>query len=161
MFGHPETPIFKDPNNAVAGYFLNGTQYNDTAVLYVASFANENYFDPLTYAATFANTTQDFFAAVKAANKTKLVIDLSGNGGGNTLLPNDLVSLHPSLSHRDRFGTCSFQFARYLEFLTANERFTSSSNGSSQISNHTELAATESPQQEKYTARPLEVFPKP
>lgn len=91
MLGHPETPIVKDSNNAVAGYFLNGTQYNDTAVLYVASFDNENFNDPLEYAFTFVNTTRDFFAAVKAANKTKLVIDLSGNGGGNTLLPNDLV----------------------------------------------------------------------
>jgi hypothetical protein len=99
MLGHPETPIFKDSNNAVAGYFLNGTDYNDTAVLYVASFDNENYNDPTTAPFTFVNTTRDFLAAAKAAKKTKLVIDLSGNGGGNTLLPNDLFQrLFPHVS---------------------------------------------------------------
>ncbi|KAG0650397.1 Peptidase S41 family ustP [Hyphodiscus hymeniophilus] len=90
ILGHPETPVVKDLNNAVAGYFLNGTEYNDTAVLFVASFESQGDGNPADFAATFSNATQDFFAAVKAANKTKLVIDLSGNLGGNTLLPNDL-----------------------------------------------------------------------
>jgi hypothetical protein len=92
MFGHPYPPVFKDLNDAVAGYFLNGSDYQDTAVLYVASFANDNFANKTTIAPTFVNTTRDFLAAAVAANKTKLVIDMSGNGGGNTLLPNDLVS---------------------------------------------------------------------
>ena len=90
MIGHPEKPIVKDPNNSVAGYFLNGTEYNDTAVLYVSSFYigfNGNSSD---YTDTFVNTTRDFLAAAKAADKTKLVIDLSGNPGGNLLLAYDL-----------------------------------------------------------------------
>ena len=90
MLGHPEIPVVKDSNNAVAGYFLNGTEYNDTAVLYVASFDNKNHNDPTEYPFTFVNTTRDFFAVIKAANNSKLVVDLSRNLGGNTLLPNDL-----------------------------------------------------------------------
>lgn len=86
--------MVKDPNNQVAGYFLNGSYYEDTAVLYVASFANELFGNENTNPLTFQNTTQTFFNAGRAANKTKLVIDLSGNGGGNTILPNDLVNLY-------------------------------------------------------------------
>lgn len=116
MLGHPETPIVKDSNNAVAGYFLNGTEYNDTAVLYVASFDNENFNDPTEYAFTFVNTTRDFFDAVKAANKTKLVIDLSGNGGGNTLLPNDLVSCNRAYIFNNLAKT-SLQFQRLFPHI--------------------------------------------
>jgi hypothetical protein len=115
MLGHPETPIVKDANNAVAGYFLNGTDYNDTAVLYVASFDNENFNDPAEYAFTFVNTTRDFFAAVKSANKTKLIIDLSGNGGGNTLLPNDLVSFNSCGNLKLRL--IGFQFQRLFPHI--------------------------------------------
>jgi hypothetical protein len=97
MLGHPYTPIVKDPNNQVAGYFLNGTKYQDTAVLYVASFQQSNplYGDSneTANAQTFISTTRDFFAAAASSNKKRLIIDLSGNGGGNTLLPNDLVSV--------------------------------------------------------------------
>ncbi|KAG4029615.1 hypothetical protein MFRU_015g01520 [Monilinia fructicola] len=90
LLGHVYNEVVKDPNNQVAGYFLNGSYYEDTAVLYVASFANELFGNENTNPLTFQNTTQTFFNAGRAANKTKLVIDLSGNGGGNTILPNDL-----------------------------------------------------------------------
>ena len=89
LLGYPYTAVAKDPNNQIAGYFLNGT-LDDTAVLRIASFANETV--PQDAAYSFVNTTEKFFAAVAAANKTKLIIDVSGNGGGNTILPNDVVS---------------------------------------------------------------------
>ncbi|KAA8574358.1 hypothetical protein EYC84_005840 [Monilinia fructicola] len=98
LLGHVYNEVAKDPNNRIAGYFLNGSYYEDTAVLYVASFANELFGNENTNPLTFQNTTQTFFNAGRAANKTKLVIDLSGNGGGNTILPNDLFSrLFPTI----------------------------------------------------------------
>lgn len=91
----PYTPVVRDPNNQVAGYFLNGSAYADTAVLWIASFEQQNPAfaeDLSTIATSFQNATRDFFAALRASpNRTKLIIDLSGNGGGNTLLPDDVV----------------------------------------------------------------------
>lgn len=92
----PYTPVVRDPNNQVAGYFLNGSDYADTAVLWIGTFDQQipQAADPATIATSFQNTTRDFFAALRAApERTKLVIDLSGNPGGNTLLPDDTVSL--------------------------------------------------------------------
>jgi hypothetical protein len=90
LLGYPYDAVAKDPNNQVAGYFLNGTGYDDIAILRVASFSNET--AGRDAPSSFVNTTRDFFEAVAASNKTKLIIDASGNPGGNTILPNDLVS---------------------------------------------------------------------
>lgn len=92
LLGYPFLPVNKDPSNQVAGYFLNGTGLDDVAILRITSFANETA-DPDLRTATFVNTTRDFLAAATAANKKKLIIDVSGNGGGNTILPNDVVSI--------------------------------------------------------------------
>jgi hypothetical protein len=94
LLGYPYGAVAKDPNNQVAGYFLNGTGLDDVAVLRIASFANETA-DQATAPLTFVNTTRDFFAAAAVANKTKLILDVLGNGGGNTILPNDVVSIPP------------------------------------------------------------------
>lgn len=89
----PYTPIVSDPNNQVAGYFLNGTGYEDTAVLWVASFEQTpDHSDPATITQSFVNTTIEFFATLRSSNKTNLIIDLSGNGGGSVVLSYDLVS---------------------------------------------------------------------
>ncbi|KAB8288822.1 hypothetical protein EYC80_010724 [Monilinia laxa] len=90
--GHVYNAVAKDPNNQVAGYFLNESDYEDTAVLQVASIANELFGNESTNPLTFQNTTQKFFNAARSASKIKLVIDLSGNGGGNAILPNDLAN---------------------------------------------------------------------
>lgn len=83
----------RDPNNQVAGYFLNGTGYEDTAVLWVATFEGSPPFaDSTTIGQSFVNTTIDFFTALRSSTKTKLIIDLSGNPGGLINLPYDLVS---------------------------------------------------------------------
>ena len=93
LLGYPFRPVIKDPHNQVAGYYLNVTGYEDTAVLRIGTFSNETAaqadFDTED---SFVNTTRDFFEAVRTDKKTKLIIDVSGNGGGNTILPNDVVS---------------------------------------------------------------------
>lgn len=98
LIGYPYLPVAKDPNNQVAGYFMNGTKYGDTAVLRIPSFANETALSSTDTALSFVNATRDFFAAARAANKTKLIIDVMGNPGGNTILPNDVFKrLFPSI----------------------------------------------------------------
>ncbi len=92
LLGYPYLPVAKYPNNQIAGYFLNGTGLDYTAVLRIASLSNETVLVPSDAAFSFVNTTRDFLAAATAANKTKLIIDVSGNGGGNTILPNDVAS---------------------------------------------------------------------
>jgi hypothetical protein len=95
LLGHPETPVVLDPYQQVAGYFLNGSDHQDTAVLCIAGFENTiTSTNSSAEALSFQNTAREFFAAVESANKTKLIIDLSGNGGGNILLPFDVVNNH-------------------------------------------------------------------
>lgn len=91
---YPYNPVVVDPYNQLAGYFLNGTGYEDTAVLWVGIFEQESAnFGRATK--SFQNVTRDFFAAMRQANKKKIIIDLSGNPGGNAMMPEDLVSLAP------------------------------------------------------------------
>ncbi|KAH8674486.1 hypothetical protein BGZ60DRAFT_526446 [Tricladium varicosporioides] len=98
LIGYPYLPVAKDPNNQVAGYFMNGTKYSDTAILRIPSFANETTVPQSAASLSFVNATRDFFAAARAANKTKLIIDVMGNPGGNTILPNDVFQrLFPSI----------------------------------------------------------------
>lgn len=58
-----------------AGYYLNGTANKDVGVL---SF---NSFEPNT-PAEFQAVVQTMLAEMKRDGKTKLIIDLQGNGGG-------------------------------------------------------------------------------
>ncbi|PVH76795.1 hypothetical protein DL98DRAFT_357750, partial [Cadophora sp. DSE1049] len=86
----PYAAVVRDPSNQVAGYFINGTAYKQTGVLWVGAFSPSGRIDPLVAALSFQETVAKFFDAMLAANKTKLIIDMSGNRGGNTLLPTDL-----------------------------------------------------------------------
>ena len=74
---YPE-PVLKHSEGLVAGYFLNTTGYTDTAVLALLTFS------PTTNQAgqEYQSVVQNFLAACIKAGKTKLVIDLSGNPGG-------------------------------------------------------------------------------
>jgi hypothetical protein len=76
-------PVVRDSGaNATAGYFLNGTGYDDVAVLSVIGFSPEGNFDGDEYLNNFQSTVANFLAACRQANKQKLIIDLSTNGGG-------------------------------------------------------------------------------
>lgn len=70
-FGFPK-PLVVSSDLQVSGYFLNDS---DVAVLSMVSF------DP-DQPAEFQAVVQTLIAEAKAAHKTKLVIDLSANGGG-------------------------------------------------------------------------------
>jgi hypothetical protein len=86
MPGYP-TPLVRSGGNANSGYFLSGEEYDDVAVLAVNSFVG-------------GSTNQENFQAVNtylidqavAQNKTKLIIDVSANGGGTILQGYDLFT---------------------------------------------------------------------
>lgn len=82
--GYP-SPVVIDSGETISGYFLNGTENNDTAVLAVAAFEVSSGNTTLG-ALEFRSVLAEFLAECQAAGKTKLVVDLQGNRGGLVLL---------------------------------------------------------------------------
>jgi C-terminal processing protease CtpA/Prc len=81
----------------VAGYFLDG-EHADTAVLSVTSFASNG--DQSVFQG-FQTVVAKFLAACKEAGKTKLILDMTNNGGGTIFVGYDLfkqVSIFPTLA---------------------------------------------------------------
>lgn len=78
---YPEAKI-QSPDGTVAGYFLNGTGYEETAVL---SISEESETDPLGAQAAVS----EFLAACTNASKKKLILDFSNNPGGQFILAYD------------------------------------------------------------------------
>ncbi|KAF2138885.1 uncharacterized protein K452DRAFT_352962 [Aplosporella prunicola CBS 121167] len=90
--GYP-SPVIRHENNLIGGYFLSGAEYADVAVLNVASFVGSD-----SAELSFKATSQQFLAQAKAAGKTKLIVDVSANGGGTILQGYDLFKqLFPQL----------------------------------------------------------------
>lgn len=99
--GYPP-PIIRQRSNMNAGYFLDGPGFEDVAVLTLTSFVHEH-----SAGIEFKKVNSDFIAAALAANKTKLIIDVSANGGGVILQGYDLFkqlfqSIHPYGASRFR-----------------------------------------------------------
>jgi hypothetical protein len=100
--GYP-TPVMRQKQNMNAGYFLEEPGLEDVAVLTVASF----YTQGTTKAQDFQKINSDFIAAALAANKTKLIIDVSANAGGLIIQGYDVFkqlfpSIHPYGASRVR-----------------------------------------------------------
>ncbi|KAK0710805.1 hypothetical protein B0H67DRAFT_554878 [Lasiosphaeris hirsuta] len=92
--GYPE-PIVIHQSGYVSGYFLNGSAaHDDTCVLVLSSFAAPD--DSLvdnSINAEYEETRrvfQTFFKECAAAGRTKLILDVSGNGGGLVMQGYDL-----------------------------------------------------------------------
>lgn len=99
----------------VGGYFLPGDQYSDVAVLSMLSFAP-------SFPIEFQSVVETFISRARAAGKTKLVIDLSANGGGTILVGYDTFrQLFPStlqdgftrFREHDAFNILSEQLSLY------------------------------------------------
>lgn len=87
------TPAIRDSGaNATAGYFLTGQGYDDVAVLSLLGFAPSGDFDTTEYVVNFQQMVGDFLAMSKAAGKTKLLVDVTGNGGGLVVAGFELYS---------------------------------------------------------------------
>ncbi|KAK3318195.1 hypothetical protein B0H66DRAFT_227572 [Apodospora peruviana] len=80
--GYPFPVIRDNGANITHGYFLNGTGYEDVAVLAVNGFSPSGDFNGNEYLRNFQETLEKFLADCKAQNKKRLVIDVLGNGGG-------------------------------------------------------------------------------
>lgn len=90
--GYPP-PFVQEMSNQNAGYFIDEPGYEDVAVLVVRSFISTEA-DEIPFQAV--NTY--FIETAAAIGKTKLVIDLSANGGGTILQGYDLFKqLFPSI----------------------------------------------------------------
>ncbi|KAI1003333.1 hypothetical protein K3495_g4878 [Podosphaera aphanis] len=76
-FGYP-TPEVISADKMVSGYFLEDPAHSDVAVLSILSFQAKSALD-------FQSVVETMIANAKAAGKTKIIIDLSSNGGGNLL----------------------------------------------------------------------------
>ena len=94
--GYPY-PVVKHSADVISGYFLNSSRTSDVAVLSILSFFNT--FTPVAdQVAEFQNDTRHFLALCKEKNKTQLIVDLRGNGGGDPYLAYDTFKqLFPSL----------------------------------------------------------------
>ncbi|KAM3422157.1 hypothetical protein BST61_g2527 [Cercospora zeina] len=78
-------PFVREGNNTNAGFFLEGEGYDDVAVLSAQSFIAL-----IEEQIPFQAVNTYFINEAKARNKTKLIIDVSANGGGTILQGYDL-----------------------------------------------------------------------
>lgn len=97
--GYPY-PVEKHSMNSVAGYFLNDTDYQDTAVLSILSFLPVGFdlgdldnFNITEYVLEGRKVIVDFFKKAQKENRDKLIIDLSANGGGSVTLATEVYRL--------------------------------------------------------------------
>ncbi|OQO04583.1 hypothetical protein B0A48_09505 [Cryoendolithus antarcticus] len=82
--GYP-SPIIREKANLNSGYFLDGEGYDDVAVLSVPSFVGTT-----SDEIPFQSVNTYLINRALAENKTKLIIDVSANGGGTILQGYDL-----------------------------------------------------------------------
>jgi hypothetical protein len=90
--GYPDA-LVKLPGNEVGGYYLSGKGYENVAVLAMASF------EPTCGEQCFQDATRKFLVQAKQDGKTKLVIDVSANGGGIIMLGYEIfLELFPGVT---------------------------------------------------------------
>lgn len=85
LFGHP-LPEYIDQDYLLSGYYL--ADHEDVAVLVIRSFFGQS----SGYVDSFQDTLASFLEDAKTRQKTKLIIDIQGNGGGFVDLGTELVA---------------------------------------------------------------------
>lgn len=97
--GYPK-PWVKHSMNSMAGYFLDGDDYKDTAVLSILSFLpvgfdlNNLYdFNMTKFILEGTAVFVDFVKQAKKEGRDKLILDLSANGGGSVVLAQQVYRL--------------------------------------------------------------------
>lgn len=83
--GYPQ-PVVLHSESVVGGYYLSGQGYENVAVLSVPSFEPKSQ----NGAPEFQNVVATFLKDATSSGKSKLVVDLRGNGGGRVFLGFDL-----------------------------------------------------------------------
>jgi Peptidase family S41 len=107
--GYP-APVLRQINNNIGGYYLDGSPYDDVAVLTVGSFlgvdGDETRFQQIAF---------DFIKQSNLEGKHRLVIDLRGNGGGTLLQAYNLfTNLFPDLIP---YGATRFRAHEALDII--------------------------------------------
>jgi C-terminal processing protease CtpA/Prc len=100
--GYPFPVIRDNGSNTTSGYFLNGTGYEDVAVLAVTSFSPGGDIGFVAYMTDFQRVVQEFLALCKTNGKKKLVIDLAANGGGYIVAGYELFNQVGAAVDRDK-----------------------------------------------------------
>ncbi|KAI5920368.1 peptidase S41 family protein [Camillea tinctor] len=110
--GYP-IPVVRDSgSNTTSGYFLNGTGYDDVAVLSVSSFAPSGNINSLEYLTNFQDTVESFLSQSSEAGKKRLVIDVTANGGGFVVAGYELFAqLFPDV---EQFGASNLRLSDSL-----------------------------------------------
>ncbi|EME77659.1 uncharacterized protein MYCFIDRAFT_44917, partial [Pseudocercospora fijiensis CIRAD86] len=107
--GYPK-PVVRQQKNANGGYYIEEEDYKDVAVLSVASFVSA-----ITDEKPFQSINTYFLEKAANGNKTKLIIDVSANGGGTVLQAYDLFKqLFPALLP---YGANRFRAHEALDFV--------------------------------------------
>lgn len=75
-------PVVKDPFNLLIGYFPDDAELKDVAVLTVPTFLTSGGGLPNDQIKNFALEAQDFVKRAIAAGKSRIIIDVTNNGGG-------------------------------------------------------------------------------
>ncbi|KZZ97734.1 hypothetical protein AAL_03698 [Moelleriella libera RCEF 2490] len=86
--GFPE-PYVRDPYNQIFGFNLD----NDTAVMVVPTFEPVGQGEPKNQTIVFTDTATSIVSQAVASGRTKMIIDISSNGGGLTVLSVDFFKL--------------------------------------------------------------------
>ncbi|KAF3003080.1 hypothetical protein E8E13_007703 [Curvularia kusanoi] len=107
--GYPE-PVSIGPLNLINGYYVEGNDYKDVAVLSVPNFVGNSYAQE-----AFQKTSQEFIPKALVDGKTKLIIDLQANGGGTILQGYDLFKqLFPDL---DPYGASRYRANEAIDLI--------------------------------------------
>ncbi|KAI1373826.1 hypothetical protein F4677DRAFT_190108 [Hypoxylon crocopeplum] len=77
---YPPFVVKNSKEGTAMGFFLDGTGFDDVAVLAISSFLEE---DNRQYLPGFQSAVEKFLKQSRAAGKKRLVIDLTANGGGS------------------------------------------------------------------------------
>lgn len=68
-------PVLATNDSVVTAYYLEGTGYEDVAVIYISSFEPQ-------HPAVFQKAIQDFIKLCHEDAKSKIIVDIQGNAGG-------------------------------------------------------------------------------
>ncbi|KAI1460941.1 hypothetical protein F4805DRAFT_478030 [Annulohypoxylon moriforme] len=150
--GYPVPFVEEATMGTTKGFFLNGTGFDDVAVLSLSAFEDN---DENTYLPNFQNTVETFLTQSRDSGKKRLVIDLTENGGGIVMAGFELFAqlfpgVNPFNANNMRLSDSLANISRILATLPQQEQV-ASAQASGLLSN---LSPTDlfRPQGDKFTS---------